>query len=73
MMQNRSADTRHLHKRLGLDILLLEQFAERADLAIVNLHVLADMGVDRWLRKFGQFVKVDLRPFQEDQIHGEAT
>jgi hypothetical protein len=28
---------------------------------------------ERWLRKVGQFVKVDLRLFQEDQIHGEAT
>jgi hypothetical protein len=25
------------------------------------------------LRKFGQFVKVDLRPLKEDQIHGETS
>ena len=27
----------------------------------------------RWLREFGQLLKVDVRAFQEDQIYGEAT
>ncbi|MBD3401719.1 hypothetical protein GF420_02400 [candidate division GN15 bacterium] len=47
--------------------------ADDVKMGDTGFNITVGSGGKRWLRKFGQVVKVDLRLLQEDQIHGETT